>query len=114
MKKVNTVTGTCTPDDLGRTLVHEHLLIGYPGWQMDALAPRFRRADALSRGVDRMQELQGFGVGTFLDPCPMDLGRDVEFMAEVAARSGMRIICTTGAFKEDEGISYTFGALPVQ
>jgi phosphotriesterase-related protein len=96
------------------TLVHEHLLIGYPGWYMDALAPPFRRAEALARGVDRLQELMSFGVRTFLDPCPMDLGRDVEFMAEVARRSGMRIVCTTGAYKENEGLTYTFGALPVE
>jgi len=114
MDWVHTVTGPVRPEDLGMTLVHEHLLLGFPGWFMDALAPKFRRADALSRGVDRMQELMGLGVATFLDPCPMDLGRDVEFMAEVSQRSGMRIVCTTGAFKEDEGISYTFGALPVQ
>jgi phosphotriesterase-related protein len=114
MDWVNTVTGRARPEDLGTTLVHEHLLIGYPGWQMDALAPRFRRADALARGVDRLQELKGFGVATFLDPCPMDLGRDVEFMAEVAARSGMQIICTTGAYKQNEGLTYTFNALPVE
>jgi phosphotriesterase-related protein len=114
MDWVNTVTGRARPEDFGTTLVHEHLLIGYPGWQMDALAPRFRRADALSRGVDRMQELLALGVATFLDPCPMDLGRDVEFMAEVAQLSGMQIICTTGAYKQNEGLTYTFGALPVE
>jgi phosphotriesterase-related protein len=53
-------------------------------------------------------------VQTFLDPCPVDLGRDVEFMAEVADRSGMRIICATGAYKQNEGLTYTFGALPVE
>jgi phosphotriesterase-related protein len=114
MDWVNTVTGPVRPEDLGTTLVHEHLLIGYPGWFMDALAPSFRRADALARGVDRLQELRSFGVATFLDPCPMDLGRDVEFMAEVAQRSGMRIVCTTGAYKENEGLTYTFGALRVE
>ena len=114
MEWVNTVTGRARPEELGTTLVHEHLLIGFPGWFMDALAPRFKRAEALARAVDRMHELLGFGVRTFLDPCPMDLGRDVEFMAEVAQRSGMRIVCTTGAYKQDEGITYTFGALPVE
>lgn len=114
MDWINTVTGRARPEELGSTLVHEHLLIGYPGWQMDALAPRFRRGDALSRGVDKLQELRSYGVATFLDPCPMDLGRDVEFMADVAQRSGMRIICTTGAYKQNEGLTYTFGALPVE
>ncbi len=114
MHSVATVTGPLSPDDFGTTLVHEHLLIGYPGWYMDALAPRFKRDEALSRGVDRMQELASFGVRTLVDPCPMDLGRDVEFMAAVAERSGMRIICSTGAYKENEGLHYTFGALPVE
>ncbi len=114
MDWVPTVTGRVRPDDLGTTLVHEHLLIGYPGWQMDALAPRFRRDDALARGVDRLQELKSLGVRTFVDPCPMDLGRDVEFMAAVADRSGMNIVCATGAYKENEGLHYTFGALPVE
>jgi len=33
---VNTVLGPCSPEDLGTTLMHEHLLIGWPGWQSDA------------------------------------------------------------------------------
>jgi phosphotriesterase-related protein len=103
MERINTVTGTCKPAELGRTLVHEHLLIGFPGWEMDALAPRFKRAEARARAVEWMHRLQGHGVSTFLDPCPIDLGRDPEFMAEVAQASGMRIICTTGAYFEEQG-----------
>ncbi|HVU02638.1 MAG TPA: hypothetical protein VHE30_12840 [Polyangiaceae bacterium] len=114
MEWINTVTGRARPEELGTTLVHEHLLIGYPGWQMDALAPRFEREEALSRAVDKMHELAELGVKTVLDPCPMDLGRDVEFMAAVSDRSKMRIICTTGAYKQNEGLTYTFGALPVE
>ncbi|MEW6270877.1 MAG: phosphotriesterase-related protein [Thermodesulfobacteriota bacterium] len=113
MDRINTVTGTCTPQELGRTLVHEHLLVGYPGWQMDALAPRFERAEAKKRAIEAMHRLQEFGVETFLDPCPMDLGRDPEFMAEVAQASGMRIICTTGAYFEEQGLTYTFANLPL-
>ena len=113
MDKIHTVTGTCTPAELGRTLVHEHLLVGYPGWQMDALAPRFDRAAARARAIEAMHRLRDFGVRTFLDPCPMDLGRDVEFMAEVAQASGMRIICTTGAYFEEQGLTYTFRHLPL-
>ena len=114
MDWINTVTGRITPEQLGTTLVHEHLLIGYPGWFMDGLAPRFKRQEALSRGTDKLAELRALGVSSFLDPCPMDLGRDVEFMAEVAQRSGMQIVCATGAYKPDQGVSYTFNALPVE
>lgn len=113
MERINTVTGTCTPAELGRTLVHEHLLVGYPGWQMDALAPGFRREEARAHAIEWMHRLQGHDVRTFLDPCPMDLGRDVEFMADVAQASGMRVICTTGAYFEEQGLTYTFRNLPL-
>ena len=32
MPTIHTVTGTCTPEDLGFTLIHEHLTAGFPGW----------------------------------------------------------------------------------
>jgi phosphotriesterase-related protein len=114
VRAVQTVTGSVRPEALGRTLIHEHVLIGFPGWNLDALAPRFVRAEAMARAVDQMQELRGLGVGTFVDPCPMDLGRDVEFLAELAQKSGMQIVCTTGAYFEAEGITHTFRHLPVE
>jgi phosphotriesterase-related protein len=114
VRTVETVTGRVPVGELGRTLIHEHVLIGFPGWQMDALAPRFDRAEAMARGIDQLQELRDLGVGTFVDPCPMDLGRDVEFLAELSQRSGLRIVCTTGAYFEAEGITHTFRQLPVE
>src|SRR6266481_4536377 len=100
-RRVQTVTGTADPRELGRTLIHEHVLVGFPGWDLDAKAPRFDRAEVMARAIDQMQALADLGVGTFVDPCPMDLGRDVEFLAELSERSGMRIVCTTGAYHEE-------------
>ena len=113
-RMVQTVTGRARPGELGRTLIHEHVLVGYPGWNLDANAPRYVRADAMVRGIDQLQELKGLGVETFVDPCPMDLGRDVEFLAELSQRSGMRIVCTTGAYFEAEGVTHTFRHLPLE
>ena len=113
-RRVQTVTGTADAGELGRTLIHEHVLVGFPGWDLDAKAPPFNRAETMARAVDQMQTLTGLGLGTFVDPCPMDLGRDVEFLAELSQRSGMRIVCTTGGYFEAEGITYTFRHLPVE
>ncbi len=106
--QINTTAGAITPDQLGRTLVHEHVLAGYPGWFMDTRLPPFRRADAVSRVVDSFQQLHAYGVRTVIDPCPADLGRDVEFVAEISQRSGITLICTTGVYTEAFGIPYTF------
>ena len=86
MKTINTVTGTITTDKLGTTLMHEHLLVGWAGWELDCKAPRFDRKAALKGAIDRLKELKDLGLETFLDPCPNDIGRDVVFMAEVGRR----------------------------
>jgi phosphotriesterase-related protein len=111
--KVNTVTGTISSRDLGKTLVHEHVLVGFPGWFMDARQPAFRRGEAVERVVDAFQALHAFGVRTVIDPCPMDMGRDVDIYAEVSQRTGINLICATGAYAEAMGITWTFNALSV-
>jgi phosphotriesterase-related protein len=103
MKAINTVTGTVSPEQLGTTLMHEHLLIGWAGWELDCAAPKFERKSALKNCVERLKEVRDLGLETFVDPCPMDIGRDVTFMAEAASASGVRIICATGLYKEDLG-----------
>jgi phosphotriesterase-related protein len=103
MTTVQTVTGPCAPDALGTTLMHEHLLVGWPGWEAYAVEERAARRERLARCVAQMEELRALGVRTLLDPCPIDLGRDVALMAEVSERSGVRIVCATGLYKEDMG-----------
>ncbi|MGE4651764.1 MAG: hypothetical protein AAEJ53_12825 [Myxococcota bacterium] len=39
MSEIATVTGSTAPEQLGRTLMHEHLMIGYGGWEADSLRP---------------------------------------------------------------------------
>lgn len=102
-KEIQTASGTVAADQLGPTLMHEHLMIGYPGWESDTLRPGPSRREMLTVCRDRIAELQSRGFQTLLDPCPGDLGRDVEFMAEVGAKTGFNIIAATGLYKEDEG-----------
>jgi phosphotriesterase-related protein len=100
---INTVTGTITPDELGRTLAHEHLLVGWPGWESDTFRQGPGKEECLARCRDRVAEMTDHGVRSMIDPCPNDLGRDVEFMATVAAKTGLQIVCATGLYKEDQG-----------
>lgn len=105
---IQTVTGTCRPADLGRTLMHEHLIIGWPGWDADTAAAPFNRGEAKRLCIDRMLELKSLGVSALVDPCPIDLGRDVEFAAEVAQASGVHLVCATGLYKEESGAAPYF------
>jgi phosphotriesterase-related protein len=100
MTNVQLTDGKIEVAKLGKTLIHEHIHTGFPGFEFDAKAPKFVRADAIAKAVDALQELQAYGVNTIVDPCPMDLTRDVEFVAECAQRSGTRIIVSTGVYTE--------------
>jgi phosphotriesterase-related protein len=103
MKQVNTVTGTIAPEKLGTTLMHEHLLIGWAGWELDGTVPKFDRKTALKNCVETLKPLKDLGLESIIDPCPMDIGRDVTFMAEVASSSGVNVVAATGLYKEDLG-----------
>jgi phosphotriesterase-related protein len=110
MPTINTVTGSCEPKELGFTLIHEHLSAGFPGWEFDNAG--FDRKKEVGLAVDRLKEIKELGVNSFVDPCPMELGRDVEFAAEVADKAGMRVIMATGLYNEALGIPPHFRGMP--
>lgn len=103
MTRIATVTGETTAEALGRTLMHEHLVIGYPGFESHTTHAGPTAAERFAICVDRVQSLQTLGFRTMLDPCPNDLGRDVELAAKVAQQTGFQIICATGLYKQSEG-----------
>lgn len=100
---LQTVTGAIAPADLGKTLMHEHLMIGYPGSESDTVNPGPNLDERVARCVDRIEEIQALGYTSLLDPCPSDLGRDVELMAKVSQKTGFQVICATGLYKQAEG-----------
>lgn len=103
---VQTVTGPIPVERLGRTLMHEHLFIAFPGAWFDPLA-KFCRAELVEEAVRRLTQLrQEHNVHTFVDPCPIELGRDVALMKEVSEKSGMQLICTTGFYYEERGLPF--------
>jgi phosphotriesterase-related protein len=110
MAAINTATGTCAPKDLGFTLIHEHLSAGFPGWEFDNVG--FDRKKEIATAVDRLKEIKNLGVNSIVDPCPMELGRDPEFAAEAANKSGVRVVVATGLYNEALGIPPHFRTLP--
>ncbi|MBV9995352.1 MAG: hypothetical protein JO127_09070 [Caulobacteraceae bacterium] len=104
--KINSAAGPISTDDLGATLMHEHLVAGFLGWEVDTQAPRLSREAVIEACVERIEELQAGGFSSLLDPCPNDLGRDPELYAEVAARTGFNILFTTGLYHERAGSPY--------
>ena len=102
--KVNTVTGPIDVDQLGPTLMHEHLRIEFPGWESNTKLPPLQTYEEMVEVcIENIRKLQERGVKSLLDPCPIDLGRDVKLAQEVSEKTGFQIICATGLYKEEWG-----------
>ncbi|MGC8659711.1 MAG: phosphotriesterase family protein [Desulfomonilaceae bacterium] len=101
--RINTVTGPISPEDLGITLVHEHMFFGYPGWEGDQTIAPFDRKTIVDNAVSTLKHLKSFGLRTVIDATPSDTGRNVETLREIAEKSAVNIICSTGYYHEGEG-----------
>jgi phosphotriesterase-related protein len=99
MTTVETVLGPVEDSELGNTLSHEHVIVSagddihhYP-WMYDMDATR-------DRLVEELSEAKAGGIGAIIDLTTPDLGRDVEFVAEVSRLSGMHVIAGTGIWRD--------------
>ena len=106
---VETVRGPVAPDALGRTLLHEHLLIASPegianfnhAWG----APIWDEEERIAHAVAKLRELVDAGYRTFVDPTAFGLGRDVRRVARInEGVPDLNIVVCTGL--------YAFAELP--
>jgi phosphotriesterase-related protein len=101
-KMINTVSGPVSAEEMGITLMHEHLQYGYAGWYAHTNKPQDKEK-ALSIALKAMADIKGCGVKTYVDATPADSGRDPEFYRQVSEKSGVNIVCSTGLYTEDQG-----------
>ena len=97
MSTIQSATGPIDTNDLGFTLMHEHVRVGW-GPMFQQYPEMFSREDELSRAVQRLKAARAASVQTVVDLTPIDLGRDVTLIAEAARLSGMQIIAPTGFY----------------
>lgn len=105
---VETVTGPISVDQLGKTLIHEHFVFGYPGYQGDVTIGAFNEEEALESAIGAARQMMSFGVQTVVDPTPNECGRDPFFLKKISEATGLQIICATGYYYEGEGATSYF------
>ncbi len=86
---IRTVRGDIQPHDLGRTNVHEHLLMRSPLLRGEEL-------DDVERSAAEAAEMRKAGMDALIELTPIGLGRDPLHLAEIAIRSGLHIVMATG------------------
>lgn len=94
MGTINGVLGPLEGDDLGFTLMHEHVMVcasglleSYP----DLLGP-----DRETRAIEALTRAKENGIDTLVDATTFDLGRNPELLKTVAEGSGVNLINVTG------------------
>lgn len=97
MPTINTVSGPIDTAALGFTLMHEHIMVQSPGVKENF--PVFEREEQLQSAAVKLKEVMARGVKTLVDLTPGDW-RDIPFVKEVVARSGMQVIVATGIYWE--------------
>jgi len=98
--KVNTVLGPIDTNEMGITLMHEHII--NIEWNFARAFPGFYdRESVVEMFCEEMETLKHYGVKTFVDPTPITLGRDVELMRQCSERSGINIIACTGLYWQE-------------
>lgn len=95
MAKIETAAGPIQAEELGFTLSHEHVLIGSAG-VLQGYPFLFDMERTRARLVQELSEAKAGGVDSIIDLTTLDLGLDVEFVADVSRASGVQVIVATG------------------
>ena len=94
MTKINSVLGPIDSANLGVTLAHEHIQdssTGIPQNYPELLEPGY-----MNHIIDGLTKARAGGIDTIVDATTLDLGRDVNILAEASRRTGVNIIACSG------------------
>lgn len=105
MAAVETMRGPVDVDDLGPTLMHEHVFVLDTEHLRNYGAGTWWDEEAQVAGaVEKLRRLRALGITTIVDPTVLGLGRDIARLQRVAEQVDIHIVVATGL--------YTYGDLP--
>lgn len=111
MPLIKTVLGDISESDLGVTLAHEHICC-FSEYAYQMAGKDYLDKNALAdTGTVYLKELKKkYGLATFVDCTPINIGRDVELLKRISEQSEINIICSTGFYYTDEPVLYNTSA----
>lgn len=95
--QIMTVRGAIRPGELGRALIHEHVMVDFAPANVVG-AHRYDPEAVIERAGPHLQALRGYGVQAFFDCTPAYLGRDPLVLRRLASRTGLHIVTNTGYY----------------
>jgi len=98
MGRIQTVLGSISPDELGITYSHDHLL-WCPPPPYAAQDPDLR-LDSIDVAVQELSTFKAAGGQAFVEMSTPDVNRDPEGLREISKKSGVHVIAVTGHHKD--------------
>lgn len=94
---IMTVRGPVSPDALGFTLPHEHVLVDFVG--ADQIHEgRYDREDVVRVVLPHLRQVKDLGCKTLFECTPAYIGRDVRLLERLSALSRLALVTNTGYY----------------
>lgn len=94
---IMTVNGPISYQEMGSSLIHEHLLVDFIGAnQIDSTS--WNRIEVTKVVLPYLKQAKALGTNTLVECTPAYLGRDVRLLQELSRQSGMHVVTNTGYY----------------
>ena len=94
-----TALGPIAPEQLGRTLIHEHVLVDFIG--ADEIRPgRYDSEEVFLKALPHLRKVKSAGCDTLVDCTPAYIGRDPGLLRRLSQASGLQIVTNTGLYAQ--------------
>ncbi len=102
MATVDTVRGPIDVNDMGTTLMHEHVFVLTPDVMQNYGDQWWDEQERVRDAITKLRALKRAGVDTIVDPTVVGLGRYIPRIQDVNAEVDINIVAATGLYTFDE------------
>ncbi|MFD2201568.1 phosphotriesterase family protein [Shivajiella indica] len=92
-----TVQGKVNPEQLGLTLIHEHILVDFIGADSTGYH-RWDKDSVIQRVLPFLEDVKSKGVNTIVECTPSYLGKDPILLKKLSELTGIQFITNTGYY----------------
>ncbi|MCS4436142.1 phosphotriesterase family protein [Aquiflexum gelatinilyticum] len=100
--KILTVSGEISPEEMGLTLIHEHILVDFIGADSTGYH-RWDKDSVVQKVLPFLAEIKARGVKTLVECTPSYLGKDPVLLQKLTEATGIQFITNTGYYGAVEG-----------
>lgn len=105
---INAVLGAIDSEKLGVTMMHEHLVPREKVPEFEE-GERFVEPCTIQIIINQLRQAKKYGLNSVVDCTPYGTFRDPEVLREIAEKTGLNIIASTGFYKEPRIPGFVYG-----